>query len=51
MIDALPGFTYQEAGVDYIYALLALGYVDPPHDVKVEDGLHYNKYMRAVRSR
>ncbi len=45
VIDALPGFTYQEAGVDYIYALLALGYVDPPADVKVEEGLHYNKYM------
>ncbi len=45
VIDALPGFTYQEAGVDYIYALLALGYVDPPADVKVEDGLNYNLYM------
>ncbi len=45
VIDALPGFTYQEAGVDYIYALLALGYVDPPKDMKIEDGLHYNLYM------
>ena len=45
VIDALPGFTYQEAGVDYIYALLALGYVDAPADVKVEDGLNYNLYM------
>jgi ubiquinol-cytochrome c reductase cytochrome c1 subunit len=47
VIDALPGFTYQEAGVDYIYALLAEGYLKdgekPP--IKVEDGLHYNKYM------
>jgi cytochrome c1 len=45
VIDALPGFTYQEAGVDYIYALLALGYVDPPKDLKIEDGLNYNKFM------
>jgi ubiquinol-cytochrome c reductase cytochrome c1 subunit len=47
VIDALPGFTYQEAGPDYIYALLAEGYLKegekPP--IKVEDGLHYNKYM------
>jgi ubiquinol-cytochrome c reductase cytochrome c1 subunit len=47
VIDALPGFTYQEGGSDYIYALLAEGYLKdgekPP--IKVEDGLHYNKYM------
>jgi ubiquinol-cytochrome c reductase cytochrome c1 subunit len=47
VIDALPGFTYQEAGVDYIYALLAEGYLKdgekPP--IPVEDGLNYNKYM------
>lgn len=45
VFDALPGFTYQEGGVDYIYALLALGYVDPPADKVIEPGLHYNKYM------
>jgi cytochrome c1 len=45
VIDALPGFTYQEAGPDYIYALLSLGYVDPPAGKKIEDGLNYNKYM------
>jgi cytochrome c1 len=45
VIDALPGFTYQEAGPDYIYALLALGYVDAPKDKKIEDGLNYNKFM------
>jgi ubiquinol-cytochrome c reductase cytochrome c1 subunit len=45
VIDALPGFTYQEAGVDYLYALLALGYVDPPKDKKIEDGLNFNLYM------
>jgi ubiquinol-cytochrome c reductase cytochrome c1 subunit len=45
VFDALPGFTYQEGGVDYIYALLALGYKDPPAGVTVEPGLHYNAYM------
>jgi ubiquinol-cytochrome c reductase cytochrome b/c1 subunit len=45
VIDAIPGFTYQEAGVDYIYSLLAHGYQEPPAGVKVEDGLHYNVYM------
>jgi cytochrome c1 len=45
VIDALPGFTYQEGGADYLYALLALGYVDAPAGLKVEDGLNYNKYM------
>jgi cytochrome c1 len=45
VLDALPGFTYQEAGVDYIYALLAKGYVDPPKGKVIEPGLNYNKYM------
>jgi ubiquinol-cytochrome c reductase cytochrome c1 subunit len=45
IIDALPGFVYQEAGPDYLYALLALGYVDPPKDKVIEPGLNYNKYM------
>ncbi len=45
-----PGFItdaftqYQEGGVDYIHALLN-GYVDPPEGVKVQSGLHYNKYF------
>jgi ubiquinol-cytochrome c reductase cytochrome c1 subunit len=47
IIDALPGFTYQESGPDYIYALIAKGYLKdgetPP--IKVEDGLNYNTYM------
>ncbi len=38
---------YQEQGPDYIYALLAEGYLKdgekPP--IQVEDGLNYNKYM------
>jgi cytochrome c1 len=36
---------YQEQGPDYIYALLAEGYVDPPAGKVVEEGLNYNKYM------
>ena len=34
----------REGGADYIYALVGLGYVDPPKGVKVPDGLYYNKY-------
>ncbi len=32
---------YQEAGADYVYALLT-GYADPPADFKLTDGMHYN---------
>ena len=31
-------------GVDYIYSLL-LGYEDAPSGMKLDDGVHYNKYM------
>ncbi len=31
-------------GADYIYSLL-LGYDDPPANVKLDDGVYYNKYM------
>ena len=31
-------------GANYIYSLL-LGYEDPPEDVKLDDGVYYNKYM------
>jgi ubiquinol-cytochrome c reductase cytochrome c1 subunit len=31
-------------GADYIYSLL-LGYEDPPVDIKLDDGVYYNKYM------
>jgi len=31
-------------GADYIYSLL-LGYEDPPADVKLDEGVYYNKYM------
>ena len=33
---------YQEGGPDYIYAFLT-GYADPPKDVKVADGMNYNR--------
>jgi cytochrome c1 len=42
---------YQEQGPDYLYALLAEGYLKdgekPP--IKVEDGLNYNKYMAGQK--
>lgn len=38
-MDVLTG--YQEGGADYIYALLT-GYVDPPADVTVAEGMNYN---------
>ncbi len=31
-------------GVDYIYSLLQ-GYEDPPLNIKLDDGVYYNKYM------
>ena len=31
-------------GVDYIYSLLQ-GYVDPPANINLDDGVYYNKYM------
>jgi len=41
----LDAFTqYQEQGLDYIVALLT-GYEDPPPEVKVPDGVQYNKYF------
>ena len=34
----------RKGGADYIYSLL-LGYDDPPSDMKLDDGVYYNKYM------
>ena len=34
----------RSGGVDYIYSLL-LGYEDAPSDVKLDDGVYYNKFM------
>jgi ubiquinol-cytochrome c reductase cytochrome c1 subunit len=42
IIDVVTQF--QEQGPDYITALLQ-GYEDPPHDFKVPEGGHYNKYF------
>ena len=36
-------------GADYIYALLAKGYVDPPADVQLGQGQYYNKYMAGQK--
>ena len=40
LVDIATG--YQEAGADYLYALLT-GYVDPPAGTKVPDGMNYNR--------
>ncbi len=42
VIDAIT--QYQEAGPDYIYGLLT-GYTNPPADVTVPPGLHYNPHF------
>ena len=34
----------RQGGADYIYSVL-LGYEDPPAEIKLEDGVFYNKYM------
>ena len=34
----------REGGADYIHALM-IGYVKPPADVKIPDGLYYNEYF------
>ena len=34
----------RKGGADYVYSLL-LGYEDPPSDVKLDDGVYYNKFM------
>ena len=34
----------RKGGADYFYSLL-LGYDDPPSDIKLDDGVYYNKYM------
>jgi ubiquinol-cytochrome c reductase cytochrome c1 subunit len=48
LLDVLPGFSYQEHGVDYIASLLE-GYGEPPHGVKIPDGQFYNAYMAGNR--
>ena len=34
----------RSGGANYIYSVL-LGYVDPPSDISLDDGVYYNKYM------
>jgi len=34
----------RKGGADYIYSVL-LGYEDPPENIKLDDGVYYNKYM------
>tara|TARA_Y100000590_G_scaffold135698_1_gene155317 strand:+ start:233 stop:1018 length:786 start_codon:yes stop_codon:yes gene_type:complete len=34
----------RKGGADYVYSLL-LGYENPPSDIKLDDGVYYNKYM------
>jgi ubiquinol-cytochrome c reductase cytochrome b/c1 subunit len=48
LLDALPGFAYQEHGVDYIASLLT-GYSDAPKDVELPPGQYYNIYMPGRR--
>lgn len=44
LYDALPGFSYQEHGVDYIAALLG-GYAEAPKELTLPAGQYYNIYM------
>ncbi len=48
LLDALPGFTYQEGGVDYITSLLQ-GYHDAPAGFTLGDGQYDNVYMPGRR--
>jgi ubiquinol-cytochrome c reductase cytochrome c1 subunit len=48
LLDAIPGLSYQEHGVDYIASLLK-GYEEAPHGVTVPDGQYYNAYMAHNR--
>ncbi|MDC0163392.1 cytochrome c1 [Candidatus Pelagibacter sp.] len=38
----------RKGGADYIYSIL-LGYEDPPEDIKLDDGVYYNKYMHGKK--
>lgn len=49
LFDALPGFSYQEQGVDYMVALLG-GYHEPPAGVTLAPGQYYNAYMPGQRT-
>ena len=34
----------RQGGADYVYSVL-LGYEDPPSDIKLDDGVYYNKFI------
>jgi ubiquinol-cytochrome c reductase cytochrome c1 subunit len=38
----------REGGADYVYSLLT-GYKNPPADVEVPPGLHYNPYFHSIK--
>ena len=38
----------RKGGADYIYSVL-MGYEDPPADVKLDEGVYYNKYMEGKK--
>ena len=40
----------RSGGADYIYSIL-MGYENPPLDMKIEDGVYYNKYMAGNKIR
>jgi ubiquinol-cytochrome c reductase cytochrome b/c1 subunit len=48
LFDALPGFSYQEHGVDYIVSLME-GYADPPPETDLPAGQFYDPYMPGRR--
>jgi len=48
LLDGLPGFSYQEGGVDYIASLLQ-GYRDTPAGQQLADGQYYNVYIPGRR--
>ena len=48
IVDALPFFSYEEQGPDYIASLLQ-GYEAPPPGFTLNPGQYYNKYMPGHR--
>ena len=38
----------RKGGADYIYSVL-MGYEEPPSDIKLDDGVYYNKYMEGKK--
>ena len=40
----------RSGGANYIYSIL-MGYENPPSDMKIEEGVYYNKYMAGNKIR